>query len=50
MASEKEAWSLISHCVWVTFKLLRDSRSLGAHWTDETRDAQMVGHSFSVIV
>jgi hypothetical protein len=22
MALEKEAWSLISHCVWVIFKLL----------------------------
>jgi hypothetical protein len=46
MASEKEAWSLISHCVRVIFKLLRDARSAGARWTDETRDAQMVWAQF----
>jgi hypothetical protein len=46
MASEKEAWSLISHCVRVIFKLLRDARSSGARWTLETRDAQMVWAQF----
>ena len=42
MASEKEAWSLISHCVRVIFKLLRDARAGGARWTPETRDVQLV--------
>jgi hypothetical protein len=46
MASEKEAWSLISHFVRVIFKLLRDSGSSGARWTAETRDAQMVWAQF----
>jgi hypothetical protein len=34
-ASEKEAWALISHCIRVIFKLLRDARSSGARWTPE---------------
>ena len=42
MASEAEAWSLISHCVRVVFKLLRDARSSGARWTTETRDVKLV--------
>jgi uncharacterized membrane protein YgcG len=42
MASEREAWSLISHCVRVVFKLLRDVRSGGARWTVDTRDVQLV--------
>jgi BMFP domain-containing protein YqiC len=46
MALEKEAWSLISHCVRVIFKLLRDARSSGARWMAETRDAQMVWAQF----
>jgi hypothetical protein len=46
MASEKEAWSLISHCVRVIFKLLRDARASGARWTEETRDAQLVWAQF----
>jgi hypothetical protein len=46
MASEKEAWPLISHCVWVIFKLLRDLWSSGARWTVETWDAQMVWAHF----
>jgi hypothetical protein len=46
MASEKEAWSLISHCVRVIFKLLRDARASGARWTVETRDAQLVWAQF----
>jgi hypothetical protein len=46
MALEKEAWSLISHCVRVILKLLRDLRSSGARWTVETREAQMVWAQF----
>ena len=46
MASEKEAWSLISHCVRVIFKLLRDARASGARWTEATRDAQLVWAQF----
>jgi hypothetical protein len=42
MALEKEAWSLISHCVTVVFQLLRDARSSGLCFTAETRDAQLV--------
>ena len=34
-ASEKEAWALISHCVRVVFKLLRDGHSSRARWTPE---------------
>jgi hypothetical protein len=42
MSSEKEAWALISHCVRVVFKLLRDARSSGARWTPGTSDEQLV--------
>jgi hypothetical protein len=42
MSSEKEAWALISHCVRVVFKLLRDARSSGARWTPGTSDKQLV--------
>jgi hypothetical protein len=46
MASEKEAWSLISHCVRVIFKLLWDAWSAGARWTEETQDTQLVWAQF----
>jgi hypothetical protein len=46
MALEKEAWSLISHCIRVIFKLLRNLRSSGARSTVGTRDAQMVWAQF----
>jgi hypothetical protein len=42
MESEKETWSLISHCVRVVFQLLRDAHSSGLWYTAETRDAQLV--------
>jgi hypothetical protein len=42
MSSEKEAWALLSHCVRVVFKLLRDARSSGARWTPGTSDEQLV--------
>jgi hypothetical protein len=41
MASEKEAWSLIAHCVRVVFKLLRDARSSGSRWTPEAGDGDV---------
>ena len=35
-SSKKEAWGLMSHCVWVVFKLLFDAHRLsGAWWTPE---------------
>jgi hypothetical protein len=42
MSSDKEAWALISHCVRVVFKLLRDARSSGAHWTPGNSEEQLV--------
>ena len=42
MSSEKEAWALLSHCVRVVFKLLRDARSSGSRWTPGTSDEQLV--------
>ena len=42
MSSEKEAWALLSHCVRVVFKLLRDARASGARWTPGTSDEQLV--------
>lgn len=35
MASEKEAWALIAHCVCIIFKLLQDACSSGSQWTPE---------------
>jgi hypothetical protein len=46
MASEKEAWSLVLHCVRVIFKLLRDARASGTRYTMETRDVQLVWAQF----
>jgi hypothetical protein len=40
-SSEKEAWALISHCVRVVFKLLRDARSSGSRWTPEAPDGDV---------
>jgi hypothetical protein len=41
MASEKEAWSLIAHCVWVIFKLLHDAQLSGSQWTPEAGDGDV---------
>lgn len=41
MACEKEAWSLITHCVRVIFKLLRDAQLSGSHWTPEASDGDV---------
>jgi hypothetical protein len=44
MASEKEAWALVAHCMRIIFKLLQDARASGAQWTpeDEHGDVQLV--------
>jgi hypothetical protein len=41
MASDKEALSLIAHCMRVIFKLLCDARSSGSRWTPEARDGDV---------
>ena len=41
MASKKEAWLLIAHCVRVIFKLLHNAWLSGSHWTPEAGDGDV---------